>query len=87
VRDLKNTTNAGAHDEVLANCQGDTMKKLFVVMSTVLLMLGVGTSRSFATAPDAQTNDEAWDINGVTNGYNGAVNGYGTTVPATCSII
>ena len=30
------------------------MKKLFVVMSTALLMLGVGTSRSFASDPTVQ---------------------------------
>jgi len=30
------------------------MKKLFVVMSSVLLMLGVGTSRSFASDPTVQ---------------------------------
>jgi hypothetical protein len=45
------------------------MKKLFVVMSTVLLMLGVGTLRSFGQAPDASTQDEEWNVNGVVNGY------------------
>jgi hypothetical protein len=54
------------------------MKKIFVVMSTVLLMLGVGTSRSFATAPDASTQDEQVDINGTTNGYSST----GTVLPA-----
>jgi hypothetical protein len=40
------------------------MKKLFAVMSTVALMLGVGTSRSFASAPDPSTQDIQVNVNG-----------------------
>jgi hypothetical protein len=45
------------------------MKKLFVVMCSGLLMLGVGTSRSFAQAPDSfiqdiQVNENGSDIEG-----------------------
>ena len=40
------------------------MKKLFVAMCSVLLMLGVGTSRSFASAPGASTQDIQVNVNG-----------------------
>jgi hypothetical protein len=53
------------------------MKKLFVVMCSALLMLGVGTTRSFASALDASTSDiqvnengsdiEGWNLTGGLN--------------------
>ena len=51
------------------------MKKLFVVMSAVLL-LGVGSLRSFGQAPDATNQDEEWNIDGSVTGYS-----YNGTVP------
>jgi hypothetical protein len=42
------------------------MKKSLLLINTVLLILGLGTSRAFANAPDAQLNELQFNLNGTT---------------------